>query len=121
MKQPGVFSTHLGSTNLIYVIAVITAKPGKRADILKAFHDNTAAVRAESGCIEYRATVDAQDALPMQTPYGEDTFVVIEKWEDMDALKAHAASAHMAAYGAATRGWVDRRAIHILSPLPADA
>jgi quinol monooxygenase YgiN len=106
---------------LIYVIAVVTAKTGQRGEILKAFQANTPAVRAEAGCIEYRATVDAENALPMQTPYGEDTFVVVEKWEDMEALKAHAASTHMAAYGAATRDWIASRTIHILSPLPDEA
>jgi quinol monooxygenase YgiN len=104
---------------LIYVLAVITAKPGQREDILKAFHANSPTVRAEAGCIEYRATIDAENAPPMQTPYGDDTFVVVEKWEDMEALKAHAAAPHMAAYAAATKGWVASRTIHVLSPLPA--
>ena len=105
---------------MIYVIAVVTAHSGKREEILEAFHRNTPAVRAESGCIEYRATIDAQDAPPMQTPYGDDTFVVVEKWADMEALRAHAASAHMASYAAATRPLIANRAIHVMSPLPAE-
>lgn len=106
---------------MIHVLAIITAKPGQREEILKAFHANSPNVRAEAGCIEYVATVDAQDALPMQTPYGKDTFVVVEKWRDMDALRAHAAAPHMAAYAAATRDWIASRTIHILSPLPEES
>ena len=34
---------------MIHVIAVITAKPGKRAEILAAFRANVPAVRAEHG------------------------------------------------------------------------
>src|SRR5436189_6102895 len=101
---------------MIHVIAVITARPGKREAILQAFRANVPAVRAEKGCIEYGAAIDAGNALPVQKEYGEDTFLAIEKWESMDALKAHAATPHMAAYGAKTRDLIASRAIHILSP-----
>ena len=101
---------------MIHVIAIITAKPGKRDEILRHFRGNVAAVRAEKGCIEYGAAVDADPALPVQTKYGPETFVVVEKWESMDALKAHAAAPHMAAYGAKTKELLASRVIHILSP-----
>lgn len=101
---------------MIHVIAIITAKPGKRDEILEHFRANVPAVRAEKGCIEYGAAVDADPALPIQTKYGPDTFVAIEKWETMDALRAHGAAPHMAAYAAKTRDLVASRVIHILSP-----
>jgi quinol monooxygenase YgiN len=101
---------------MIHVIAVITAKPGKREEVLKHFRANVPAVRAEKGCIEYGAAIDADPALPVQTKYGADTFLVVEKWESMDALKAHAAAPHMAAYGAKTKELLASRVIHILSP-----
>jgi len=99
---------------MIHVVAIITAKPGERETILGHYRDNVAAVRAEAGCIEYGAAIDAQNALPFQTPWGPDTFVVIEKWQSMDALKAHAAAPHMAAYGAKTRPLIAERVIHIM-------
>ena len=101
---------------MIHVIAVITAKPGKRDAILEAFRANVPNVRAEQGCIEYGAAIDADPALPVQTKYGPETFLVIEKWESMDALKAHAAAPHMAAYAAKTRDHIASRVIHILTP-----
>ena len=101
---------------MIHVIAVITAKPGMRDTILTHFRANVPAVKAEQGCIEYGAAVDAENALAFQTKYGPDTFLVIEKWESMDALKAHAAAPHMAAYGAKTKEFIASRAIHILQP-----
>ncbi len=101
---------------MIHVIAVITAKPGKRDEVLKHFRANVPAVRAENGCIEYGAAVDAEPALPIQTKYGPDTIVVVEKWESMDALKAHAAAPHMKEYGAKTKDLLASRVIHILSP-----
>ena len=102
---------------MIHVIAVITAKPGKRAAILEALRANVPNVHAENGCIEYGAAVDSDNALPVQTKYGPDTFLVIEKWESMEALKAHAAAPHMAAYAAKTKELIASRVIHILSPV----
>jgi len=102
---------------MIHVIAVITAKPGKREEVLKHFRANVPNVLKEEGCIEYGAAVDAENALAFQTKWGPDTFLVIEKWESMEALKAHAAAPHMAAYGAKTREMIASRVIHILSPV----
>src|SRR5262249_56156268 len=79
-----------------------TARAGEGGGVVEAFRGNVAAVHAEDGCIEYGATVDA-DFGGMQTAFGPDTFVVIEKWASPEALKAHAASPHMVAYGAKTR------------------
>ena len=101
---------------MIHVVAIVTARPGMRDSVLQAFRANVPAVKSEQGCIEYGAAVDAEDALKFQTKYGPDTFVVIEKWESMDALKAHAAAPHMAAYAAKTKDLLANRAIHILSP-----
>jgi quinol monooxygenase YgiN len=101
---------------MIHVIAVITAKPGKRDQILEQFRANVPNVALEPGCIEYGAALDAEGAPPIQVKWGADTFLVIEKWESMDALKAHAAAPHMAAYGAKTRELIASRVIHILTP-----
>jgi len=101
---------------MIHVLAIITAKPGMRETILQAFRANMPAVHAEKGCIEYGPAVDAEGAGPIQTRLGPDSFVVVEKWESLDALKAHAASPHMASYAAKTRDMIDSRVIHVLSP-----
>jgi quinol monooxygenase YgiN len=101
---------------MIHVIAIITAKPGLREQILEAFRTNMPAVHAEQGCIEYGPAIDAEGIGPFQTKFGPDTFLVIEKWESAEALKAHAASPHMAAYGAKTRDLIASRVIHVLSP-----
>jgi quinol monooxygenase YgiN len=101
---------------MIHVIAVITARPGRREEVLAHFRANVPSVHAEKGCLEYVPVVDAEPALPMQARYGPDTFVVIEKWESLEALKAHAVAPHMAAYAAKTKELTADRTIHILSP-----
>ncbi len=98
---------------MIHVVAIITAKPGMRDAILKEFRANMPAVHAENGCIEYGPAIDTENS---PAKFGDDAFVVIEKWESPEALRAHAASPHMAAYGAKTRDMIASRVIHILSP-----
>jgi quinol monooxygenase YgiN len=99
---------------MIHVIAIITAKPGKRDEVLAHFRANVPAVHAEAGCIEYGPAIDATTGTPAK--FGDDTFVVIEKWESADHLKAHAASPHMKAYGEKTRELLANRAVHVLQP-----
>jgi quinol monooxygenase YgiN len=98
---------------MIHVVAIITAKPGQRDAVLAAFNANVPTVRAEKGCIEYGAAVDTGTS---PAKFGADTFVVIEKWESPEALRAHAASPHMAAYGAKTKDLLATRVIHVLDP-----
>ena len=102
---------------MIHVIAIITAKPGQRENILQAARANIPAVLAEDGCIEYGPAVDAEGLGSFQTKFGPDTFVFIEKWRDTQALKAHAAAPHMAAYAAKTKEMIASRVIHVLSPV----
>lgn len=101
---------------LVHVIAILTTKSGKRDEVLALFNANVPAVLAEDGCIEYGATIDTENAGPMQTQFGPDSFVVVEKWESMAHLGAHAVSDHMKAYAAATKDMMADRVIHILSP-----
>jgi quinol monooxygenase YgiN len=101
---------------MIHVIAIITVKPGMRDAFLAAFRANVPNVLAEKGCIEYGPTIDAAIEHPAQTKMGPDTAVIIEKWESMDALKAHVTAPHMATYAAKVKDMLASRTIHILSP-----
>jgi quinol monooxygenase YgiN len=97
---------------MIRVCAIITAKPGKRDEILGHFRANMPAVHAEAGCIEYQPVIDQPGMGNAQ--FGDDTFVVWEKWASVDHLKAHAAAPHMAAYAAKTKDLIASRVIHVL-------
>ena len=101
---------------MIHVVAILTAKPGQRAAVLEAFQANVPAVRAEDGCIEYGSAIDAEGVGNIQTPFGPDTFVVIEKWASLDALKAHAVAPHMKSYAAKVKDLLAGRLVHVLEP-----
>ena len=102
---------------MIRVVAIVTAIPGRREEILSVFRANVANVRAEKGCIEYAAHIDAADIGPFQAKFGPDTLVVLESWESPDALRAHIATPHMKAYGQRTKDLIASRAIHVLSAI----
>ena len=101
---------------MIRVVAVITAKPGRREEVLALFRANMPAVHAEAGCLEYQPFVDAEGFGPFQAPIGPDAFVVLETWASVEALKAHAAAPHMAEYGRASKPLVAERKIHVFAP-----
>ena len=77
-----------------YVTARVFARPGLGTDLKAEMERNIPLVRAEKGCIRY-------DLLTL--PGQPECFLYNEVWEDEAALRAHAASAHMAAYHERTR------------------
>ena len=101
--------------SVVHVVALISAKPGKRSEVLKAFHSNMPNVLAEDGCIEYSPTIDALQVGGFQTKIGPDSFVVIEKWESLEHLKAHAATIHMKEYALKVKDLLVDRTIHVLA------
>jgi len=98
---------------MIHVLAILTARPGKRAELLAAIADNLPRVRAEQGCIEYGPVVDAEAGGGKDT-FGPDVVVIIEKWATAADLKAHAAAPHMLAYGDIARPLLADRRVHVL-------
>jgi quinol monooxygenase YgiN len=100
---------------MIQVVVEIVAKAGQREAVLKAFKANVPAVHAEEGCIEYTAFLDAA-GFGSLAPYGDNTFIVIEKWESATHLKAHSKAPHTLAYQANVKDLIESRTIHVLAP-----
>ena len=102
---------------MINIVAVITARPGKRAEIIAAFRGYLSTVSAEDGCVEYTPLVDTEGiSRKFQTPIGADTLMVVEKWSDIEALKMHAVAPNTAAFTARIDQLAVTRVVHVLSP-----
>jgi quinol monooxygenase YgiN len=101
---------------MIRVVAIVTAKPGRRDELLTKFHALIPIVHAEQGCIEYQPTIDAEGFGASQAKLGPNKFVVIESWADADALKAHGVAPHMAAYRLETKELTESVVVHMLAP-----
>jgi quinol monooxygenase YgiN len=101
---------------MIFVIATIEVKPGKREAFLAEFHKNMPNVQAEQGCIEYGPTVDLASGLKAQIPLRENVVTIVEKWESLPALQAHIVAPHMATYRERVKEIVVGSALQILEP-----
>ncbi len=101
---------------MIHVLATVTLAPGTRRQFLEVFNANVANCRAEDGCIEYGAAVDAETEIPSQKRLGPDVVLVVEKWRDLAALKAHSTAPHMAAYRIKAKDYMQSVSLQILDP-----
>ena len=98
---------------MIRVIAFITTKPGKRGEFLESFKAVRPAVLAEKGCHEYVATVDNSAS---QSPFGPESIAIIETWDSVEDLSAHAVGQPLKEHGARVKDLIEKRAVHILDP-----
>src|SRR5262249_32932440 len=102
---------------MIYVIATVQLQPGKRESFLTEFRRVVPLVRAEAGCLEYGPTVDLPSGLAVQAPPRDDIVTIVEKWESVDALRAHVAAAHMQEYRGRIRDLVIGVQLQVLQPV----
>ena len=101
---------------MIHVIATIEVAEGKRDDFLAEFHRIVPLVRAEAGCLEYGPTVDFPANLPVPTPQRSNVAVILEKWESLDALRAHLTATHMQEYRVRVKNLVVGVQLQVLQP-----
>jgi quinol monooxygenase YgiN len=101
---------------MIHVIATIRTKTGRRSELLQAFQALVPKVRAEAGCIEYGPAIDVDSGIAgLPAPRG-DVVTVVEKWNDVAALKAHLAAPHMLSYREAVKDMLADVEIRVLEP-----
>ena len=76
-----------------------TCLPGKAEEFVKALKESgiQESVRAEDGCLQYDYFLSQEE---------KDTVLLLEKWQDKDALAAHGARPCMAAIGKEKEGRV---------------
>ena len=101
---------------MIYVIASIEVQPGKADAFLAEFHALVPKVHAEEGCIEYGPTRDVDSGIEIQGGVRENTVTIVEKWESLDALKAHLTAPHMGEYREKVKDLVVGVGLQVLEP-----
>jgi quinol monooxygenase YgiN len=101
---------------MIHVIATIEVREGKREAFLAEFRRVVPHVHAEAGCQEYGPTVDVPTGLPAQGPLRENVVTIVEKWRDLDALRAHMQAPHMQEYRGRVKELVAGVRLQILQP-----
>ena len=99
---------------MICVIATIKAKAGQRNALLACIQDNLSDVHAEIGCVEYQPMVDIESSLGAQE-LDENIVTMVEKWETMANLDAHAGSPHMLKYRERVKDIVESVSLKVLT------
>ena len=82
---------------MIHVIASIRLKTGKLTEYLETVASIVPLVRKEKGCAAYIPAVDIAADLPPQV-LDASTVTIIEQWENLEALRHHLNTPHMADY-----------------------
>ena len=100
---------------MICVIATIKAKAGQRNALLACIEDNLSNVHAEIGCLEYQPMVDTESSLGAQQ-LDENIVTMVEKWETMSNLNAHAVAPHMLEYREKVKDIVESVSLKVLTP-----
>ncbi|MEX0937171.1 MAG: putative quinol monooxygenase [Pirellulales bacterium] len=102
---------------MIHVIATIDVASGKREAFLEHFRALVPEVREEQGCLDYGPTVDTPTDIAAQVEVSEDSVTVVERWESLDALKAHLAAPHMTQFRSKVADLVRHTTLRILTPV----
>ena len=100
---------------MIIVLADIAINAGHRDAFLKEFRSIIPQVLAEDGCIEYGPNIDAETDIENQS-CDATTVTIVEKWESVDALKAHLVAPHMLEYRGRVKDFVAGVKLRILEP-----
>mgnify|MGYP002623504209 CR=1 FL=1 len=77
---------------MIIVLGEVVVEAGAVEHVREALVEMQSATRKEAGCASYSFAVEVGDSTRIH---------IAERWESMQALEAHFASPHMAAFGAA--------------------
>ena len=84
---------------MLHVIVTMRIKEGRMGEYLEACRELRPQVLREAGCHAYDYTRDSASPLGAQ-PLLEDRITLLERWESLEALKAHLETPHMKAAGA---------------------
>jgi len=98
---------------MVHVLASLYIKEGCLAEFIGIFKANVPNVLQEKGCIEYVPAIDLVTDISTQDK-NACVVTVIEKWESLEALKAHSVAPHMLAYGEQVKGMLEKVSLKIL-------
>ena len=99
----------------VYVLCRFDLKPDASiADYTNKTLAVVPTVRAEDGCRMYTLLRDAATDWDRPMRFGERTMWMLEKWDSVDALKAHLETPHMKAFGPSVRPMRTASTFHVL-------
>ena len=85
---------------MVHVVVTMRIKEGRMPEFLAACAELRPQVLREPGCLAYDYARDAASPRDPQPPLEADRITLLERWESLDALRAHLETPHMQAAGA---------------------
>ena len=99
----------------VWVLCRFDLKPeANREDYIARTREILDTVRAEKGCFEYRLLGDCETDWEKPQRFGDRTLWMLEKWESIEALRAHLETPHMKAFGPKVRPFRSASTFHVL-------
>ncbi len=102
---------------MIHVIVFFDLHPGQREGFLVEFGKILPTTRAEQGCIEYGGSAEIETGIDVISSPHADRITVLEKWETLDALKAHLGAPHMQAFFPKVQPMIDSLQAFVSEPV----
>lgn len=79
----------------MHVLVTMTIKEGRMEEFLRICEELRPHVLREKGCQAYDYTREIPSPLGAQEPIDANRIILIERWESMEALRAHLETPHM--------------------------
>ena len=92
---------------MVYIIAYLTAHPGKGDEVVSLAAPLIEATRREAGCITYDL---------YRKPADPDALVFVETWQSKAAVDAHFEEPHLKAFQAAMADLLTEARIELVTP-----
>ena len=84
---------------MVHVLVTMMIKDGRMKEFLALGEKLRSLVLAERGCKAYDYTREVASPLSIQEPVDPNRITLIERWESLEALKAHMDVRHMKEFG----------------------
>jgi len=89
---------------MLNVIVDMRIREGRMQEFLAACAELRPLVLGEAGCHGYEYTRDVASPFNPELPIEADRVTLLERWESLEALKAHLETPHMKASGTKMKG-----------------
>jgi quinol monooxygenase YgiN len=84
-----------GEVPMLHILVTMMVKEGRMEDFLAVCAELQPSVLKEPGCRAYDYTREIPSPLGTQEPIDPNRITLLERWESLDALKAHMETPHM--------------------------
>ena len=84
---------------MIHILVTMVVKEGRMKEFLSIGEKLRSQVLKEKGCLAYDYTREIASPLGIQEPVDPDRITLVERWESVEALKAHMDAPHMKELG----------------------